>query len=117
MEAIINHCTACGKKLEPEFSGPDFDPASEQWDNALEIQFNGGYGMFIDPFDRQYRAIICHECAHDLCDKVPWIGRLLDPSNSHSHSAWKRDSNGQAHTVDWTGHQGFDLPHEPLSAA
>lgn len=98
---IITHCSACGKELEPEFDGSDFDPASEQWENALEVQFNGGYGMFIDPIDEDYRAIICHECAHELCDKTPWIKKLLHPWNSHSHR----------HDRDWTGHEGHDLPH------
>ena len=84
-KTIITHCTACGKELEPVFDGPDFDPASEQWENALEVKFNGSYGMFVDPIEEDCRAIICHGCAHDLCDKIPWIGKLIDPGRSHSH--------------------------------
>lgn len=30
-------------------------------------------------------AVICHECAHDLCDKVQWIAELIHPATSHSH--------------------------------
>lgn len=37
------------------------------------------------PGTPDYEAVICHECAHDLCEKVPWIKTLLDPDNSHSH--------------------------------
>lgn len=45
------------------------------------------YGMFIDPFpDRDSpRAIICHACAHKLCDDNPWIEQLLNPHDSHAH--------------------------------
>jgi len=98
-KTLITHCTACGKELEPEF--PGINPESEQYDNALEVKFDGGYGMFIDPIDKEYRAIICHECAHELCERVPWIGMLIDPYCSHSHK--------QGH--NWTKHWGWDLPH------
>ncbi len=103
----ITHCTACGKELELEF--PDLSPESEQYDNALEVRFDGGYGMFVDPIDEDYRAIICHECAHDLCDTVPWIGKLINPFSSHAHAAWKRDKNGQTHELDWSHHWGCDI--------
>jgi hypothetical protein len=37
-----------------------------------------------------YEAVICHDCAHDLCHLVPWIEHLLIPYGSHSHrTAWK----------------------------
>lgn len=109
---VITHCGSCGKELEPESGGPDFDPASEQYDNALEITFNGGYGMFIDPIDEEYRVIICHECAHHLCETVQWIGKLLNPFNSHSHKYWKRLPDGSTQDVFWPeDHHGWDLPH------
>lgn len=28
---------------------------------------------------------ICHECAHELCDKIPWIKELINPHASHAH--------------------------------
>jgi hypothetical protein len=66
---------------------PDFDPIYEH--RTL-------------PGQPDYEAVICHECAHELCKQVPWINKLIDPYNSHAHS---RD-------YDWTGHQGWDLEQE-----
>lgn len=80
-------CYACGEKLEPVF-GPDLqddrqDPA--QCIDALQLCFTGGYGMFIDVATsyevEKLRPVICKTCAVDLCDKVPWIRKLL--------SAWR----------------------------
>ena len=40
---------------------------------ALEIDLNGGYGMFIDNWqDRdEYHWLLCHKCAHEF---VNWVG-------------------------------------------
>ena len=47
-----------------------------------------------------YEAVICHECAHALCEQVGWIGKLLQPANSHAHrTEWK-----EAHP----NHYGWD---------
>lgn len=65
------------------------DDETEQYDNALVIQFGGGYGMFNDDYKHAphygAKVIICHDCAHDLCNKIPWLGELLDPYSSHAH--------------------------------
>lgn len=55
---------------------------TDQLDNNLSLEFHGGYGMFTDciyncPADK---IILCHECAHDLCE---FLG--IDPSNWHTH--------------------------------
>jgi len=79
-------CDACGKTLEKVFE--DTPPEVLQYDNALHIRIEGGYGEFIDAIDPNrdaYYSIICHECAHDLCEKVPWIGRWIQPDRSHTH--------------------------------
>lgn len=75
-------CKKCGKEIpkQPHAPGP-------YWytDNGLHLTFDGGYGEFIDaPFadDREAKYILCHECAHDLCD---WLG--VDPRNWHTHAA------------------------------
>lgn len=75
MPRVITHCTACAVELEPVF--PGLDEAPEQYDDALEISFIGGYGMFVDPIHEELRAIICYECANKLCNEYPWIGRVL----------------------------------------
>lgn len=90
-------CYSCGKKLKKEFEDMD---TNYRFDNALWIGLHGGYGMFIESKDyNQYRdtehvlknadmeAVICHDCAHDACEKIPWLERLIDTHNSHSHTA------------------------------
>lgn len=117
----LARCYSCQTVLEPVFphsrteAGSPNDEAleDEQWDNALVISLEGGYSMFIDPInpDRpdptvgllsNYRAVICHDCAHQLCAQVPWLGRLIDPHYSHAHSVRR----------DWSQHIGWDLPHD-----
>jgi len=107
-------CVACKKRLTLESIADDL--GTYQFDNALWICFHGGYGMFVDNLDEysggentqplpchpDYQAVICHDCAHDLCEKVPWINDLIRPENSHAHSGYR----------DWTGHKGWDLPHK-----
>ena len=37
-----------------------------------------------------YEAVLCHDCAHGLCDREPWLAKLLNPHGSHAHkTAWK----------------------------
>lgn len=96
-------CDACGNTLEEVFPNPQkcpidgcdelpedhtHPPKYLQYDNALHVRFDGGYGEFIDnigPGPDNYYSIICHECAHDLCEKVPWIAVMIDPLRSHTH--------------------------------
>lgn len=99
-------CYACHATLEAD------DDSDYQFDNALWIDFKGGYGMFIDQIGNQpgpypkkgeHEVVICHECAHKLCETVPWVERLLEPLKSHSHPVDKiADLVAQ-------GHQGWDL--------
>jgi hypothetical protein len=94
------HCQSCGTRLLPGMrTDTDY-----QFDGALWLQFDGGYGMFIDPFgEDQPRAVVCHACAHELCERVPWIAALLQPERSHSH----RHDHCEALILD--GHDGWDL--------
>lgn len=106
------NCFGCGRALTPVFA--DLPDGSWQGNNALIVAVEGGYGMFCDPMgptsgeDRstgviiaEEKVIVCHDCAHMACAKVSWLGRLIDPLNSHSHR----------HDQDNSGHQGWDLPH------
>lgn len=83
---------------------------TEQYDNALIIQFDGGYGMFCDPMTEEQfsglQAIICHECAHALCALMPWMSRIIDPYRSHAHSVDKIPG------LLAEGHRGWDLEDE-----
>lgn len=69
------------------------DDESNQYDNALimKIQFTGGYGMFVDDWDTEshdkLKLIICHDCAHMLCELFPGIGKIIDPFSSHAHTS------------------------------
>jgi len=52
-----------------------------------------------------YEAVICHDCAHELCATIPWIERLINSHNSHAHrTAWK-----EAHP----DHYGWDYDPDP----
>ena len=84
-------CTACGAALERVFEG---GAPYEQYDNALHVRFSGGYGEFVDaPFHHNEQgegpdslgAMICHDCAHALADRVEWISKILNPQRSHTH--------------------------------
>ncbi|HUD03326.1 MAG TPA: hypothetical protein VMR51_00845 [Patescibacteria group bacterium] len=117
----IHVCFVCQKELVPEFP-ESFEKGSYQYKNALIVNMYGSYGMFVDQIPQEYldeedrfdpnkniktgllgeyTAIICHDCAHDLCKKISWINKLIDPNNSHSHS----------YDQDWINHTGWDLPH------
>jgi hypothetical protein len=113
----LSRCYACGAGLEAESVATEQEALKhEQWDDALVVSLEGGYGMFIDPIgeDRaepspsqgvlkgSYRVVICHDCAHQLCEKVPWLNRLIKPLDSHAHRVGR----------DWSGHEGWDLPHK-----
>jgi hypothetical protein len=115
-------CYACGSDLEPEYGSEAEALAHEQWNNALVIVLEGGYAMFIDPIVEdgeavdpqrgilqkvgEYKIVICHECAHALCETVPWLEKLIDPLNSHAHRVGR----------DYGDHKGWDLPHAPTSS-
>jgi hypothetical protein len=39
-----------------------------------------------------YEAVLCHDCAHALVDAEPWIRKLFQPHNTHSHkTTWKAE--------------------------
>jgi hypothetical protein len=92
-------CFSCGVEMAPVFPrhvAPHVvdDPSFAQYNNALPILFDGGYGMFQDDVDNgsRYEVVICHECAHELCRLVPWVDKLLRPHGSHSHAAACHDA-------------------------
>jgi len=107
----------------------DFDPWADhyQFDNALWIGFHGGYGMFVDNMDAtmpanfhlpvteedaiwteerklpghpDHECVICHDCAHEACEKLPWLKRLIDPWASHAHTS--------EYTENHPDHWGWD---------
>lgn len=109
----MTQCSSCQQELQPEFESVDAD---YQFRNALWIGFHGGYGMFIESPDyaesvvhssmkktgASASAVLCHDCAHRLCDQNPWIAQLIKPEISHSHTQEFWDDNPD--------HEGWDSP-------
>ena len=58
----------------------DIDPNIMVNPDSLQAEWEAWYEE-----NRDDQVIICHECAHKLCDAVPWFKRLINPHNSHSH--------------------------------
>lgn len=97
-------CYACDATLIPDIrpgsapvlinGEPNYDIGFDdhyQFDNALWVTLGGGYGMFVEyeGFGGPSRVVICHDCAHEACEKLPWLNRLIDPWASHSHkTSW-----------------------------
>lgn len=57
------------------------------------------------PGHPDYEAVICHECAHQLCADVPWIERLIHAHNSHSHKTSYHEAHPEHWGWDYTGPQ------------
>lgn len=106
------NCQKCIKELEPE---PFNKTTDYQFENALWINFSGGYSMFIEDEDfsknstspkhfpgSTYEVELCHDCAHELCAQNPWINALLRPERSHAHTEefWRNNPD----------HEGWDKP-------
>ena len=111
----MTECINCGTTLQAVFKNEE-ETENYQFENALWIGFFGGYGMFVEsrgvagePLSEilaeegaSHEAVICHDCATDFCEKVPWLKKLLGPEKAHSHTAefWKKNP----------FHQGWDNP-------
>lgn len=67
------HCTRCNTELN------SLDSSATQPADALPITFHGGYGMYIDTIDGEPTALLCTDCADQLCDTNPWLDQLLHP--------------------------------------
>ncbi|MFM7088326.1 MAG: hypothetical protein ACKOW9_02225 [Candidatus Paceibacterota bacterium] len=74
------HDVKCDRCDEALVEQPGFTNSMNlQYDNALIMEFHGGYGMFVDRleedpeggFDELYSSLLCHKCAHSL---VEWLG-------------------------------------------
>ncbi len=85
----VDRCSRCHKDL-PEQTGVQV-PGSIQYDNALIVRLEGGYGMFVDDLFRNemldsrglhpwFDSLLCHECGHDL---AVFLG--IDPKTWHTH--------------------------------
>lgn len=94
----IHHvCARCGTdKFQAVIEGEE-PSKTFHLNNVLLVSFGGGYGMFTDPTSKWEIAelkdiVICHDCAHKLCENEPWIGKILEPEMSHTHTQEYLDS-------------------------
>lgn len=70
-------CDSCGNKLERVMAGEE----NLQYDDALIINFDGGYGMYIDPMIDNPYGIICKECTDKLFKENPFLMKILKGEN------------------------------------
>lgn len=89
---IPGRCHACDAVLEGVFEGT---AVHNQYREALEITFSGGYGEFVDLTGVSYPVVICESCANALCDTVPWIRTLLREPPDLDHDSLARCTLGQ----------------------
>ena len=87
-------CAACGRTLKPvipsSLLGDNAYDArgvlkSFQYEDALEIDLHGGYGMFFDyrSWDElPVRILVCGRCARKLLDDNPWLRVIIDSIES-----------------------------------
>ncbi len=64
-------CGSCNKELKTVFKG------SEQYEDALEIQFTGYYGGYYDSMSPSVTTWICKECADKLLEANPWMRKFM----------------------------------------
>lgn len=85
------NCANCGLTLKQVFDLHPLrrrDDFTVQYDGALAILFEGGYGMFFDDIayavglspDREHTAILCKDCAQKLIEQNPWISNFIKES-------------------------------------
>lgn len=78
------NCAKCEALLTPV---PPLDEeraaASGQFDTALEIQFRGGFGMFIDTMvgfgGEDPRVFLCEYCSVNFMLDNPWVRKAIEP--------------------------------------
>ena len=119
----MTQCIKCEAKLVPEH-----EPTDYQFDNALWLGFFGGYGMFVDELigwggekpnqiihNADYEAVLCHDCAHEFAVINPWVKKLFDPHNSHSHKTSYVESHPDHYGWDYDLHKDPDENKEEIS--
>lgn len=120
-----HHCHNCGAYLRYEYPdgttehdnalwismeggyGQFIDPMVDSFDIREEV--TGEQVVIGRPMSAEHQVeylrrmwklmevILCHECAHDLCDKFPAFRNKIDPHNSHSH----KTAYVEAHPDHW----------------
>lgn len=92
-------CSACDTELTPVGDAP----TDYQFDNALWLKASGGYAMFVDDIDAGHSIVLCHDCAHQLCDSSAVMRAMLQPWSSHGHDF------SEIEELIAAGHRGWDV--------
>lgn len=105
-------CFSCGADPTHTGSGPH---GERDYDNALFVAITGGYSQFIDPQDDSgflpgHSLVLCHECAHEACDKLPWLAKLIEPASSHAHTTAYMDAHPDHYGWDYDMANGTYYP-------
>ena len=73
------NCTRCNAELNP-VSGINLRRRNDypQYEDALIVDLDGGYGMYLDPMavalrSDIYRMILCKDCAEFFRMENPWV--------------------------------------------
>lgn len=56
--------------------------------------------------NREDRAVICHDCAHQACELLPWLGEWLDPERSHAHRTAYMEAHPDHFGWDYSAREG-----------
>ena len=74
-------CDDCGCAIPLVF--PEIEGRTWQGKDALLIEFDGGYGMYIDPLNEAAKqAVLCKDCADKLRQQHPWIDKIIRSEDS-----------------------------------
>jgi len=76
MTPVIPDGTPDDAKFNPYNGQPLYTDV--QFKDAIAVRFNGGYGMYCDPWDVELEVVICKHCADNLFDLIPWVKKLLN---------------------------------------
>lgn len=87
-------CDCCGNELKPVFTHEQAPDAKVtlQYEDALQINLVGGYGMYYDdlqiPIDNQ-RFIFCKDCADWLMEDFPAFKKVYEKEGTGG-TLWKK---------------------------
>lgn len=80
-------CDNCGASIPLVFEEPS--GPTQQGVEALQIIFDGGFGMYVDPIaQHNLRLLWCKNCADLLCAAFPSIRELIGRSYKIPVSGW-----------------------------
>lgn len=100
-EVTLEACKRIGIKYDPDTQIHDVGIPMMPMPDSVREEFHA----YVEK-NRKHRVNICHECAHDLCSKVPWIEKLLDSHSSHSHRTSYVDANPDHYGWDYDYREG-----------